>query len=102
MLMLLEHLNVLLGAGLLALAGLIVFLLLRMLGLQRRQLNALETWLEEQRSANQRQLTLEQTRAAEAQASLEAEAAREQQVVASRQSMADAVATLRQLKRQFG
>lgn len=102
MLMLLEHLNVLLGAGLLALAGLIVCLLLRMLGLQRRQLLTLEAWLDEQRAINQRQLAAEQTRVAEAQASFEAEAAREQQVVASRQSMADAVATLRQLKRQFG
>lgn len=97
-----DQLNTCLAFALLALVGGMAVLLWRMLLLQRQQVRALDTLVEEQRAAHQRQFAQEQARLAEAQAAAEAETAREQQVVASRQSMADAVATLRQLKRQFG
>jgi len=98
----LDQWNPYLGMLVLALVGGMVVLLMQLLTLQRRQLRVLETCLEEQRAMAQRQLAAEQARLAEAQAATEAQAAREQQVVVSRQSMADAVATLRQLKRHFG
>ncbi len=97
-----DQLNACLGGALLALVVVMAGLLWRMLQLQRQQARALETLIEEQRQAYQRQLAMEQARVAAAQAAAEAETAREQAVVKSRQSMADAVATLRQLKRQFG
>ena len=89
------------AVALLALAGGALGVLLRLLAVQRQQLHILEAVLAEQRAAHQHQLALEQARVAEAQASQAAAAAHAQQVVASRQTMADAVASLRQLKRQF-
>lgn len=97
----LDPFNLYVAVALLALAGVTVVLLLRLLTVQRQQLRTLEAGLVEQRAAHQHQLALEQARVAEAQASQAAAHAHAQQVVASRQTMADAVASLRQLKRQF-
>lgn len=97
-----DHLNNCVGVCLLVLAGVMVVLLLRLLSLQRRQLRALEDWLVEQRAANQLQQASEQRHAAETQAASGPDPVREQQIAASRQGMADAVAALHQLKRQFG
>lgn len=97
----LDPLNLYAALAVLALAGGALGVLQRLLAVQRQQLRLLEALLAEQRAAHQHQLALEQARVAEAQASQAAAAAHAQQVVASRQTMADAVASLRQLKRQF-
>jgi HAMP domain-containing protein len=74
-------------------------ILLSLLFIQRRQLRALQQWEEERRAADQRRLDQERALQSAQQADRDARATREKQMQQSRQLMADAIATLQQLKR---
>ncbi|MBM3877683.1 MAG: hypothetical protein FJ386_13375 [Verrucomicrobia bacterium] len=73
--------------------------LVGLFSIQRRQLRALQTWEEERKRADQQRLEQSRAHLASEQAERDARLQREKQVQQSRQLMANAIATLQQLKR---
>ncbi|MBM3830488.1 MAG: hypothetical protein FJ406_08135 [Verrucomicrobia bacterium] len=102
MLALFQHLNQNVGAYALLLGALVLALLTWLLTVQLQQLQALQDWEEERRTAEQQRIALEQARAAMEEAQLAERLKHEQAVHQSRESIAESTALLHQLKRQFG